>query len=161
MELRHATADDWQAARAVRLQSLTQDLNSFCATLEQASSVDEQTWRERLERGYTVLAWDGEVPVATIAGKDDPHEPGGREIVALWVDPAQRATGLADALISSVLDWARVEGAHEVALWVAEDNVSARALYERTGFTVTGEREAMRPGVDQIRMRREIARSSE
>lgn len=153
MELRRATADDWQAVRGVRLQSLVQDPTAFCSTFERARDITEQMWRERLDRGITVLAWKASIPVATITGKDDPHEVGGREIVALWVDPAERNSGLADALINSVIDWARSEGAHEVALWVAEDNVRAQALYKRAGFVATGERDVMREGVDQIRLR--------
>lgn len=160
MELRRATEHDWLAAREVRLQSLKQDPNAFCATLKDARRVTEQVWSERLDEGITVLAWDGEVPIATVTGKNDPHEVGGREIVALWVDPSHRGTGLADALIRSVIDWARSEGAHEIALWVAEDNDHALALYLRCGFLATEEREAMRPGVDQIRLRMGLTQSA-
>lgn len=153
MELRRASADDWEASRDVRLRALAQDPNAFCSTLEREAGFDEPTWRERLGRGITVLAWDGEEPVATVTGKADPHEAGGREVVALWVDPTQRGTGVADALLTFVIDWARGEGAHEVALWVAEDNSRARTLYECFGFTPTGERDVMRPGTDEIRLR--------
>lgn len=94
MELRRAAANDWQAVRKVRLQSLTHDPDAFCSTLERESGFDEQLWKERLDRGGTVLAWDGAIPVGTVTGKNDPHEAGGREIVAMWVDPSQRGTGL-------------------------------------------------------------------
>lgn len=104
-------------------------------------------------RGFTVLAWNGSVPVATVTGTTAPHHAGGREMVGMWIDPLTRGTGLAPALISSVVEWARSEGAHELALWVAEDNERARHLYEKCGFAATGERNVMRPGTDQIRMR--------
>ncbi|WP_344755421.1 GNAT family N-acetyltransferase [Leifsonella bigeumensis] len=153
MELRRATTDDWAASRDIRLRALSQDPNAFCSSLESESGFDEQRWRNRLGHGITVLAWEGSDPVGTVTGKPDPHEEGGREIVAMWVAPAHRGTGLADSLIASVVDWAATEGAHEVALWVAEDNSRARSLYERVGFAATGETDAMRPGVDQLRMR--------
>lgn len=157
MELRRATAEDWQASREVRLSALTQNPDAFCATLESESAFDEQGWRDRLGRAHTILAWNGATPVGTVTGKLDPREEGGREIVAMWVNPGSRGTGLSDALIAAIIDWSRTEGAHEVALWVAEDNGHARALYERCGFSGTGERDVMRPGVDQIRMRLALA----
>ena len=60
---------------------------------------------------------------------------------------------VAVALIASVIDWARSEGAHEVALWVAEDNEHARALYERNCFVATGESDVMPSGANEIRLR--------
>lgn len=153
MDLRRVAVEDWQAVRNVRLRALTLDPNAFCSSLERESAFDGQAWRNRVSSGITVLAWDGEDPVATISGKVDPHEDGGREIVALWVAPSVRGEGLADALVHQVIDWARSESAHEVALWVAEDNEHALTLYERVGFAATGERDVMRPGVDQIRLR--------
>lgn len=156
MDLRDATPDDWQASRDVRLRALSQDPNAFCSSLERESDFAEHEWRDRLERGLTVLAWDGSRPIGTVTGKPDPHEDGGREIVAMWVDPAHRGIGISDALIASIVNWAAAQGAHEVALWVAEDNTRARSLYERCGFAETGEREVMREGVDQIRMRKAL-----
>lgn len=158
MELRRATPDDWLASRDVRLRSLEQDPNAYCASLEQESRADEQQWRARLGRGLTMVAWDGDEPVATVSAKADPHEPGGQELAAMWVDPRARGKGLASQLISAVVDWAKARGAHELALWVAEDNRHARGIYERCGFTATGEREVMRPGVDQLRMRMPLAK---
>jgi ribosomal protein S18 acetylase RimI-like enzyme len=157
MEFRRASADDWAAACDIRLRALEQDPTAFCSTLERESAFDEGVWRDRLGRAATILAWDGPLPVATGTLKPDPHEAGGCEIVAMWVDPSRRGTGLADELITSLVGRAEGEGAHEVALWVAEDNDRARALYARCGFVPTGEREPMRKDVDQVRMRRELA----
>ncbi len=171
MELRRAFANDWSAVRDVRLRALTQDPSAFCSTLDRELAFDEHAWRSRLADGITVLAWADDAPVATAAqdtqevsgapvtpmatarGKADPHEAGGKEIVGMWVDPAKRGSGVADSLISTVIEWAQSEGAHEVALWVAGGNDRARAFYERCGFTATGERDSMPSGVDQIRMR--------
>ena len=102
----------------------------------------------------TLLAWDGLAVVGTVSV--GAHEDGGRELVAMWVDPAYRRSGLASSLVASIVDRAVSVGAHEVALWVAEDNSRARSLYERSGFELTGERDVMRPGVDQVRMRKEL-----
>ncbi len=156
MELRTATQADWQASRDIRLRALAQDPAAFCSTLEDERAFDEKKWKDRMRSSVTVLAWDDSIPVGTATLRLDPHEDGGRELVAMWVDPTHRHSGLADSLIASLIDCAVTEGAREVALWVAEDNARALSLYERSGFELTGEREVMRPGLDQIRMRRDL-----
>ena len=60
------------------------------------------------------------------------------DLVALWVDPAARGTGAADALVAAVLDWARGEGVATVRLHVTAGNATAERLYARHGFAPTG-----------------------
>ena len=59
----------------------------------------------------------------------------------MWVDPAARGTGIADALFGAVAGWARVEGARTLKLWVADASPRARAFYHRAGFRPTGSHE--------------------
>ena len=153
MEIRQAAPDEWQLSRDIRLRSLADAPEAFCSTLEREQNFDDETWKLRLERAVTVFAWEGDAVIGTATGKPDPHEDGGREIVAMWVDPAHRREGVATAIIDELVGWARAEGAHSIALWVADDNDSARRAYERCGFAVTGERDIMRPGIDEVRMR--------
>ncbi|MEO6942501.1 MAG: GNAT family N-acetyltransferase [Terrimesophilobacter sp.] len=154
MELRRATAEEWAASREIRLRALTEAPHTFCSTLERELAFDDQQWRDRLAQAATFLAWDHDSPVGTATGKVDPHEEGSRELVAMWVDPTYRRFGIAVALINSVAEWARTDGARAIALWVAEDNEPARSLYDKCGFGLTGEREDMRLGIDQLRMRK-------
>lgn len=153
MEIRRATADEWQTSRDIRLRALESDPDAFCSTLEGTRRYGEDDWRSRLEHAETLLAWEGDEVAGTATGKPDPHEQGGREIVAMWVAPEHRRRGAASALIAALVDSARRDGASSVALWVAEDNERALRAYKASGFALTGEREAMRPGVDQLRMR--------
>ena len=157
MEIRRATADEWQTSRDIRLRALETDPDAFCSTLEGEREFDDETWRSRLERAETLLAWERDELAGTATGKPDPHEEGGREIVAMWVAPEHRRRGAASALIAALIESARRDGASSVALWVAEDNSRALRAYEASGFALTGEREAMRPGVDQLRMRLPLA----
>ena len=50
----------------------------------------------------------------------------------------------------------RIRGHDAMYLWVAEANEPARRLYERYGFTPTGDRQPLpsNPAVPEIRMRR-------
>ena len=157
MDIRPATPDQWRTSRDLRLRALADAPDAFCSTLEHEQGFDELAWRSRLERAHTVFAWAGPDAVGAATGKPDPHEAGGREIVGMWVDPAHRGTGVAAALVAELVAWARAEGSPSIALWVAEDNHPARRLYEKCGFIATGERDVMRPGVDQVRMRQSLA----
>jgi GNAT superfamily N-acetyltransferase len=55
----------------------------------------------------------------------------------LAVDPAERRTGVATALLDAASAWLRSRGAPRVVLWTADRNAPARALFERTGFRRT------------------------
>jgi len=162
-----ATPDQWELIREVRLRGLSEAPEAFCSTTQREVALGEEDWRARAGRSHLVLAFPGtdDVPgenddfaaIGTASGVPDPHEAGGRELVGMWVDPSSRGVGVADALIDEIARWASAEGATSLALWVAEDNARARHRYEKCGFTVTGEREPMRPGTDQIRMRRVLS----
>lgn len=153
MEIRRAAPDEWELSRDIRLRSLAEDPDAFCSSLERARGYDEATWRSRLALNDTVFAWADSTVIGTVTGKADPHDTTGREVVAMWVDPAHRRSGAATALLDDLVRRAREAGAASVALWVADDNHRAKRLYETYGFVPTGEREVMRPGVDQVRMR--------
>ena len=53
----------------------------------------------------------------------------------LFVDPAARGSGLADALIEACAQRAREHGAHALTWETALDNARAQAVYERSGAT--------------------------
>ena len=62
------------------------------------------------------------------------------EILTLAVRPAARRGGLGGRLVETAVVRAAALGAERRFLEVAEDNVAARALYARTGFTEAGRR---------------------
>lgn len=53
----------------------------------------------------------------------------------LYVTPALRGQGLGRALLEAALEHARERGARHIDLNTSDDDVAARALYERMGFT--------------------------
>jgi ribosomal protein S18 acetylase RimI-like enzyme len=55
-------------------------------------------------------------------------------LAELYVVPGRRGQGLGRALLEATLDVARAEGADHIDLGTSEDDVAARALYERLGF---------------------------
>jgi ribosomal protein S18 acetylase RimI-like enzyme len=76
----------------------------------------------------------------------------------MYVRPRARGRGVGDALVTTVLDWASKRNAATVHLWVTETNAPARALYERCGFTLTGERQPLPsdPSFGEVAMSRTL-----
>ena len=62
------------------------------------------------------------------------------EILTLAVRPAARQAGLGLRLVEQACVDAVTQGATRLFLEVADDNVAARALYARAGFTEAGRR---------------------
>ena len=56
-------------------------------------------------------------------------------LAELYVVPDRRGQGLGRALMEAAIDLARREGADHMDLGTSEDDVAARALYERLGFS--------------------------
>ncbi|MCU1439602.1 MAG: GCN5-related N-acetyltransferase [Rhodoglobus sp.] len=123
------------------------------STLEVEVAFDDDVWKSRLQGGYTAFALEGATVTGVAVLVDDPHEVDSREIVAMWVDPAFRGRGAAGALVEHLLEQAREQGVAAVALWVADGNDGARRVYARCGFVATGQRDIMRPGLSEERMR--------
>ena len=56
----------------------------------------------------------------------------------MYVRESARGQGLADAIVSRLLEHARDRGVEIVQLTVMADNARARRFYERCGFTTYG-----------------------
>jgi GNAT superfamily N-acetyltransferase len=114
--------------------------------VERERSDPAERWRDRLVRlAWLVAEEDGE-PVGLAAGM--PSRDGlchRRDLISMWVHPAHRGRGIAARLLRSVIEWAAEDGALEVALWVADGNAPAAAVYRRAGFVPTGSRQPL-PG---------------
>lgn len=52
----------------------------------------------------------------------------------LYVDPAFRRHGIAQALLAAAADFARNDGAAAISLETSQDNAAARALYHAAGW---------------------------
>jgi GNAT superfamily N-acetyltransferase len=151
-QVRRAGADDWLVYRDLRLAALADAPYAFSSTLERELAFDDQVWQQRLgsRAVATFLAWDGDQVVGMATGKpEDPDDdfavPGACQLVAMWVSPAVRGTGVAAALVEAVAEHVRGTGAAALVLWVTEVNERARRFYERLGFVPTGSQQPVRP----------------
>ena len=132
-------ADDWRAYRAIRLAMLQESPSAFCSTHDDAVIYDEQLWKQRLTDNVVLVAQvEGTTTGSVMFSDRGAADPGDCSLNGMWVDPAFRRTGVAQALVHAVVAQARAAGKRRVILHVVADNTAARALYEREGFVATG-----------------------
>ena len=139
IDVRIVSSDDWSLWRDLRLKALSDAPDTFGATLADWESADERRWRRRLAEGpLNVVAVTDEQAVGQASGtalNDDERV----ELISMWVAPEARGTGVAEALIEAVSEWARRLGAVAVRLSVRQANERAIRLYQRTGFVLVDE----------------------
>jgi ribosomal protein S18 acetylase RimI-like enzyme len=159
VEIREVSPADWETMRDVRLTALRETPDAFGSTYAREAAFSEEQWRARISsRSVTYLAYlaDGAAEAAGIAGVYVVD--GTADLVSMWVRPSARGQKAGEALVTACADWARDHGHDEMFLWVTESNAPARRLYERCGFTPTGDRQPLPsdPSLPEIRMRRAL-----
>ncbi len=142
VEVTQIGPDDWELLRDLRARVLDTDPDAFGSTLEDEQNYDETQWRGRLERGYSIVVRLDDRLVG-LGGLFEVST-GVSMVVSMWVAPEARGRGIGRMILDDVLSAVAPE--NRVVLWVADGNPAARRLYERAGFTDTGEREPLRPG---------------
>lgn len=138
------TEDDWRILRTIRLEALAELPPAFGSTLAQEQSFGEDRWRGRAggtEGAQMFVAWSNDAAVG-IAGVFDEGD-GTAQMVSVWVDPRHRGRGAGRALTAAALRFATEQAFACIRLWVTAGNARARDLYERHGFTATGNRQPL------------------
>jgi ribosomal protein S18 acetylase RimI-like enzyme len=157
--VREITVDDWELLREVRLAALAEAPQAFASTHAGESALTEEQWRGRIsERSVMFFARqdsDGSAPLG-LAGVY--IQDADANLVSMWVRPSGRGLGVGEALVQAAASWAKEHDCPAMFLWVTESNAPAVRLYERCGFTPTGERQPLPsdPTLPEIRMRRKL-----
>lgn len=139
VQLRAVSPDDWRLWREVRLPALEDAPDSFGASLADWQSADETRWRQRLsEVPFNVVALNDGDPVGQASGTHLDVD-NRAELISMFVAPDARGSGVADALVDAVREYALEAGAVAVRLSVRRFNARAIAMYERAGFEVAAE----------------------
>jgi GNAT superfamily N-acetyltransferase len=147
MVVRAVMSDEWTVLREVRLAALLDAPYAFYSSYEQAAARDESEWRSWPRNGIAFLAWLGGEPVGMVGAAPAPADPTRGDLIAMWVAPAARGTGVADALVRAAVDWGRDQGWTVIDLEVAPGNDPAQRLYTRNGFVPTGESTHLTAGI--------------
>lgn len=128
------TESDWRLFARVRLRALTDALGEDDPQFQQEVTFTAARWRRRLRDHAQFAVLIGDRPVGLIGAQLENAET--VYLYSLWLDPTVRGQGLARALVSAAVDWARDRRARTVTLRVAADNTVARGIYESLGFTL-------------------------
>jgi ribosomal protein S18 acetylase RimI-like enzyme len=150
LAIRPARADEWSRWRETRLRMLRDDADFFSTRYDDMVREPDKTWRD-----WVGEAAVGEQKTLFVADEDDRWlgvvgafvrvDPREVQLISMWVDPQARGRGIAQDLIRAVAGWAHERGSTRVVLFVQEANEPAQQLYERAGFSQTGDR-APAPG---------------
>ena len=136
VEIQRIGPDEWEVFRDLRLRALREAPYAFGSRYEDWAQAPEERWRDRLENVplNLVARMDGGL-VGMASGVIEDED--GVELISMWVDPAARGCGVADALIEAVVAWART-GDRSTYLMVRSENARAVSAYTRAGFVDLG-----------------------
>jgi RimJ/RimL family protein N-acetyltransferase len=137
--IRQIQSEDWQRLRDVRLRALAHDPGAFLETHARASAFADELWMERAtpDAEGSSFVIEREDRFDGLVGCFVADDPATVFLVAMWVAPELRGTGVARELVQRVVDWARVHRAERVCLSVEPENERAARLYEKCGFVET------------------------
>ena len=120
--VRAFTPDEWELFRDLRLRALLDAPDSFTSTYAREAAFDEQTWRARTAPMAYATVEDAPAGIVGAMPVDDDDA---LVLVAMWVAPEHRGSGVAEA---------RRLGRIRVGLWFTDGNEAARRLHTRVGF---------------------------
>jgi len=129
------TEAHWQALKAVRLAALLDAPTAFGITHAQSSANTEDDWRAHAagRRGVAFfLAFDGDDAVGLAGGMTGGD--GARQLIAMWVRPEYRGSGIAAQLVDAVKADAVAAGHARLVLDVSPENAPAARFYQKQGF---------------------------
>jgi GNAT superfamily N-acetyltransferase len=143
MEVRRLASGEGERIRDLRLRALQDAPHAFASSFERERHRSPEEWERIAEDAVVFVAvegdeWLGMVGVYVPEGAQDTVG-----IWGTWVDPAVRGRGIGRLLMDAAVEWARSKGATRVDLSVTDQANEARWLYERLGFTPTGERQPL------------------
>jgi len=154
--VRRLRTDEAELLRGLRLRALAESPRAFGATLADEADLPPDEWRARAalaaagEQQVVFVALDGDRPVGMAGGRWFERAESTVALWGMWVDPSARGTGVADALVTAVDDWASAAGARRLRVGVVADRAAAIRFYERLGFRREGELQRLRRDPDQL-----------
>jgi len=142
--VRRIRSNEATRLRTLQLAALADAPSAFAASLADEEAEPPSYWEDFAQKAATdeTLAFfiAEEAPhwlgiVGTFIPKDQQDI---ARLIAMWVHPNRRRSGIGAALVEAVIAWARSRSVTQVHLWVTDTNQQARSLYVRDGFAETG-----------------------
>ena len=144
--VRPTREQDAASFRELRLEALRTHPEAFGADYADSLERPAEFWEQRVRSGagtdhgitYVAEAARALVGMTGIFRQDGAKMRHSAAIWGVYVQPAWRGAGLADALIAACVAWARERALRLVKLAVVTTNAAAIRCYVRCGFSVYG-----------------------
>jgi RimJ/RimL family protein N-acetyltransferase len=149
----HLHESDWRAFAVLRLRALREALGTEDPQYRDEAAFTVTQWRRRLRTHAQFAAVVDDRLVGLIGAQRDTAD--SVYLYSLWLEPGARRQGLASALVSAAVTWARVGRARSVTLRVESGNAAALGVYAGLGFAV--DPTARAPREDEFVMRLEVS----
>ena len=156
LTIRRIGLDEGTLYREIRLDSLADSPDAFSTTFESANKRSLESWIEQADSAAVgrdraiFLAFIDDEPVGIAGLYGDAEEQALGGVVQVWVAHAHRGSGVAGALLDSVVSWARDSGFERISAWVNDENRRAARFFGKHGFEMTGKTEPFRPESAQV-----------
>ncbi len=150
MDITKLKRGDEARLKQIRLRSLLDAPDAFGSTHEEVAARPPESWTQQIDDLTTFLAVIAGNDVGIVRGCRDDDNPKRMWLISMWVDPAARGNGVGDALVKTLIDWAKTSDATEMVLEVGGHNAPARGLYLRMGFEETGVVRRVEPPRDHL-----------
>jgi ribosomal protein S18 acetylase RimI-like enzyme len=146
-DVRSIRASEWRQYRELRLEALKDSPLAFVEQYEESLAQPDRFWQDRVERSAAgeassmfVAERDGRfIGKASCFLEEEITEYVSAHIVGVYVTARFRGQGVAEAVVTGVIQWAKQERrADRIRLFVMETNDRAAAFYRRIGFVPTG-----------------------
>lgn len=142
--IRPARVSDAEAYRVLRLEALRTEPTAFGSDLADEQQRPLEHWQRLIDPANphkaTIMAevqgqLVGMLVIVAEQGRKVLHT---AHIYSVYLQPAWRGQGIADALLSDGIAWARSTALRQIKLSVVANNTRALAFYLRHGFRVYG-----------------------
>lgn len=144
MIIRLTTEEDWEILKEIRLASLLDAPTAFGVSHATAAAYSDSQWRDRASRrsqAEFLLAFMNGVAVGIVG--DAVSATLEFNMIAMWVKPEFRGTGIAAGLVDSIKTRAVLQGHTRVVLDVSPGNGRAASFYRKQGFSFLPEWETL------------------
>ena len=136
--IRRATPDDALQLKEIRLLALRDEPDAYGSTFEESARYSDEQWSRMAGEWSYFLAFCDDLVVGMASGGLFPPHPQARWLYGMFVRREYRGTGVADALVDAVVQWARDQGVQTLGLHVTTSLARPTAFYSRLGFVAFG-----------------------
>ncbi len=138
--IRRLAVGEAELYRSVRLEALRESPEAFSSSYEAALGRSMESWANQADeaadggdRAIFIVEDGGPVGLAALYRDTEISSHG--ELIQMWIAPSHRRSGVGEALLGHLFDWAARHSYAAVKAEVTDGNQRALRFYLRCGFT--------------------------